>query len=88
MENGLPYNIVIQTIRTGEPELQSEKGKSDTLALSADRCNYRITDDSLGVGGTKEKFRNNMATFNLLNELQLENRLATPEEQKTLSKGV
>lgn len=88
VENGLPYDIVIQTIRTGEPELQPEKEKTDTLALSADRRNYRITDDSLGVGGAKEKFRNNMAAVNLLHELQLENRLATPEEQETLSKYV
>lgn len=57
-------------------------------ALSADRHNYRITDDTLGVGGAKEKFRNNMAVVNLLHELQLENRLATPEEQETLAKYV
>lgn len=88
VENGLPYDIVIQTIRTGEPELQTEKEKTDTPALSADRRNYRITDDALGVGGAKEKFRNNMAAVNLLHELQLENRLAMPEEQETLSKYV
>ena len=88
VENGLPYDIVIQTIRTGEPEIQPEKGKADTPALSADRRNYRITDDALGVGGAKEKFRGNMAAVNLLHELQLENRLATPEEQETLSKYV
>ena len=88
VENGLPYDIVIQTIRTGEPELQPEKEKADRPVLSADRRNYRITDDSLGVGGAKEKFRNNMAAVNLLHELQLENRLATPEEQETLSKYV
>ena len=57
-------------------------------ALSADRNNYHITDDALGVGGAKEKFRNNMAAVNLLHELQLENRLATPEEQETLAKYV
>ena len=88
VENGLPYDIVVQTIRTGEPEIQPEKEKADTPALSADRRNYRITDDALGVGGAKEKFRGNMAAVNLLHELQLENRLATPEEQETLSKYV
>lgn len=85
VENGLPYDIVIQTIRTGEPEQKQEK---EISALSADRRNYRITDDSLGVGGAKEKFRNNMAAVNLLHELQIENRLATPDEQETLSKYV
>lgn len=71
-----------------QSELPPEKETSDTPALSADRRNYRITDDSLGVGGAKEKFRNNMTAVNLLHELQLENRLATPEEQETLSKYV
>ena len=55
---------------------------------SDNRHNYHITDDALGVGGAKEKFRNNMAAVNLLHELQLENRLATPEEQETLAKYV
>ena len=62
--------------------------KPSAPALSTDRHNYRITDDALGVGGAKEKFRNNMAAVNLLHELQLENRLATPEEQETLAKYV
>ena len=56
--------------------------------VSADRHNYRITDDALGVGGAKEKFRNNMAAIRLLHDLQIENRLATPEEQETLAKYV
>ncbi len=58
------------------------------LSPSNERKNFRITDDTLGVGGAKEKFRNNMAAVNLLHELQLENRLATPEEQETLAKYV
>ena len=57
-------------------------------APSVLRRNFRITDDALGVGGAKEKFRNNMAAICLLHELQIENRLATPEEQETLSKYV
>ncbi len=44
--------------------------------------------DVLGVGGAKEKFRNNMAAIRLLHDLQIENRLATPEEQETLAKYV
>ena len=71
------------------PEEKTEApAKSSALALSADRHNFRITDDALGVGGAKEKFRNNMAAVNLLHELQLENRLATPEEQEALAKYV
>ena len=71
-----------------QPELPPEKEKAGSPAPSALRRNYRITDDALGVGGAKEKFRNNMAAIRLLHELQIENRLATPEEQETLSKYV
>ena len=58
------------------------------LPLYAERHNYHITDDALGVGGAKEKFRNNMSAIRLLHDLQIENRLATPEEQETLAKYV
>ncbi|MEY8519279.1 LPD25 domain-containing protein, partial [Lachnospiraceae bacterium 29-84] len=58
------------------------------LPLSAERRNYRISDDGLGVGGAKEKFRNNMSAIRLLHDLLIENRLATPEEQETLAKYV
>ena len=59
-----------------------------TEAPAADRHNFRINDDAIGVGGAKEKFRNNMAAINLLHELEIENRLATPEEQEVLSRYV
>ena len=85
VENGLPYDIVIQTIRSGEPEQKQEK---EILAHAGERKNYRITDDALGVGGAKEKFKRNMAAIHLLHDLQIENRLATPEEQEILSRYV
>ena len=66
-------------------ELPPEE-KTETLAT--DRHNFRINDDAIGVGGAKEKFRNNMAAINLLHELEIENRLATPEEQEVLSRYV
>ena len=59
-----------------------------TEAPAVDRHNFRINDDAIGVGGAKEKFRNNMAAINLLHELEIENRLATPEEQEVLSRYV
>ena len=59
-----------------------------TERLQSTRKNYRITDDALGVGGAKEKFKRNMAAIHLLHDLQIENRLATPEEQETLSRYV
>ena len=64
------------------------KPTAEKQSVSADRHNYRITDDALGIGGAKEKFHNNMTAIRLLHDLQIENRLATPEEQETLAKYV
>ena len=72
---GLPYDITIQTIRTDEPELPKPE-------------NFHITDYNLGVGGAKEKFRNNITAINLLHDLEFEGRQATPEEQEILSRYV
>ena len=91
---GFPINRVekIDYIRNllskAQEEKQPEKAVSPVPTPSEPRYNYRITEDTLGVGGAKEKFRNNMAAINLLHELELENRLATPEEQEVLSKYV
>ena len=73
------------------PEEKAEtpaKSTAEKPSVSANRHNYHITDDALGVGGAKEKFRNNMSAIRLLHDLQIENRLATPEEQETLAKYV
>ena len=91
---GFPINRVekIGYIRSlleqAKAELPPKEKAEAPAALSADRHNFRITDDTLGVGGAKEKFRNNMAAINLLHELEIENRLATPEEQEILSRYV
>ena len=53
-----------------------------------ERHNFRITDDDLGAGGPKAKFRANMDAIYLLKTLENENRLATPEEQEVLSRFV
>lgn len=91
---GFPINRVEKVgyvrslLSKAQEEKQPEKAVSPAPAPSEPRHNYRITEDTLGVGGAKEKFRNNMAAINLLHELELENRLATPEEQEILSKYV
>ena len=77
----LPYDIEIQTIRTTEPE-------HDPPAPLPPAENFRITDDNLGVGGAKTKFRANMAAINLLKELEFEGAQATPEQQEILSRYV
>lgn len=50
--------------------------------------NFKITDNNLGVGGPKEKYRNNVAAIKLLNQLESEGRQATADEQVVLSKYV
>ena len=55
---------------------------------SSERHNFRITDDHLGEGGAKTKFKNNVAAIRTLNEIEFDDRLATPEEQEILSRYV
>lgn len=88
---GFPINRVekigyIQKLLEQEKTELPPEEKTETLAT--DRHNFRITDDAIGIGGAKEKFRNNMVAINLLHELEIENRLATPEEQEVLSRYV
>ena len=64
---------------TGEPSPGLER---------REKINFHITDDDLGAGGPKQKFRANMDAILLLKTLEQENRLATTEEQETLSRFV
>ena len=50
--------------------------------------NFHITDDELGQGTPKEKFRANIMAIQLLKKCEDENRNATSEEQKILSRYV
>ena len=50
--------------------------------------NFHITDDELGQGTAKEKFRANIMAIQLLKKCEDENRNATPEEQEILSRYV
>ena len=98
-ENHLPYDVVIQTLHAEQPEQsisasepeQMPQADAPTAPPQADTPpaqNFRITDDLLGVGGAKVKFRRNIDAINLLKELEFDNRQATPEEQDVLSKYV
>ncbi len=80
------------TITTRRKKKSRKPGRSLPFLLNAiitalpmmRRCRRRKRTQA----SPKEKFRNNMAAINLLHDLQIENRLATPEEQETLSKYV
>ncbi|MCR5321940.1 MAG: DEAD/DEAH box helicase family protein, partial [Lachnospiraceae bacterium] len=67
--------------KTGKTE------KSDKIKTTG-AVNFHITDDNLGIGGQKEKFRRNIAAIETLQKIESENRIATPEEQQILSRYV
>ena len=62
----------------------------DTLQVKSSRpsgINFAIKpEDNVGVGGAEAKYKNNVAAIKLLKQLQLEQRMATYEEQKILAK--
>ncbi len=80
-------------IATAETESISSRGLPyeivvEKLHFGTDRHNYHITEDTLGTGGQKSKFQNNIAAIQILKQIEAENRLATSEEQETLAKYV
>ena len=50
--------------------------------------NFRITNNELGFGGPKEKYKNNVAAIRTLKQIESENRSATDEEKEILSQYV
>lgn len=53
-----------------------------------ERNNFTITNDLLGVGTPKERFKNNIEAIKVLKLCEEQDRYATPEEQQILSKYV
>lgn len=62
-------------IVASEPEIQKQPAAE----------NFVITDDRLGEGGPKAKFKQNIAAIAVLKQIEGENRAATPDEQEILS---
>ncbi|NDO18078.1 helicase [Lachnospiraceae bacterium MD329] len=56
--------------------------------LASERHNFTITDNELGYGTASEKYAANIAAIRTLKQLESEHRLATLEEQETLSRYV
>ena len=67
---------------------QFPQEKREPIVIAPPPENYRITDDHLGEGGAKTKFRRNMDAINTLKVIEAENRYATPEEQEVLSQYI
>jgi len=64
-----------------------EKPKEEVTAPDNGK-NFTITDDNLGDGGAKTKFRANVEAIRTLKTLEAEKRPATAEEKETLSRYV
>ena len=72
------YKVITPVADTPAPEVTAtDKGD-----------NFTITDDNLGDGGAKTKFRANVDAIRTLKALEAEKRPATAEEKETLSKYV
>lgn len=82
------------------PEEINQARKEKNLPLDTDAAvkmpaqpkqqpiNFRITDDDLGAGGAKTKFKANIEAIRLLQTLDGEQRQATAKEQEVLSRYV
>ena len=73
-----------------KPENISAPDEKSEQKIKADEKsqNFTITDDNLGEGGAKTKFKNNLLAIQTLKQIESEDRTATPEEQEILSKYV
>lgn len=73
-----------------KPENISAPDEKSEQKIKADEKtqNFTITDDNLGEGGAKTKFKNNLLVIQTLKKIESEDRTATPEEQEILSKYV
>ena len=70
------------------PASARPRPEAESKVQSAPPDNFRITDDHLGEGGPKAKFRMNVAAIEALKRIEAEGRWATPEEQEVLSRYV
>ena len=97
-ERGLTGESAAQSSTGSDSEGTSERGsvralkpsqKKNAKASEVPGHNFTITDDeNIGKGGAKTKYKDNVAAIRLLKQLEAENRLATPEEQKVLARYV
>ena len=73
-----------------KPEIITAPDKKSEQKVKVDEKtqNFTITDDNLGEGGAKTKFKNNLLAIQILKQIESEDRMATPEEQEILSKYV
>jgi len=69
-------------------ESDTNEVKKSVEEKPQEKIDFQITDDNLGVGTPRERFRNNINAIKTLKTIESENRLATKDEQIILSKYV
>ena len=74
--------------RDGKEEYSEPEDPGLQIEESVRASNFRITDEELGAGTPKEKFRANLEAIRTLKALQSESRQAAKEEQEILSRYV
>ena len=71
-----------------EPDIEVPVKQVEPQIDKTGAVNFHITDDDLGIGTAKEKFRRNVEAIRTLEKIESENRIATLEEQEVLSQYV
>ncbi|MGN0665488.1 MAG: Eco57I restriction-modification methylase domain-containing protein, partial [Huintestinicola sp.] len=88
----MPYNKLHDIISEINAYVSGEEITRESSAEEQNneekQTRFRITDEHIGEGGKKEKFRNNVEAIKTLQLLEKEERLPTAEEQEKLSKYI
>lgn len=81
---------MLSQVLTGdwEPITLPSQEENKPVPDKSNAVNFHISDDRLGEGSPKEKFQRNVAAIRLLEQIEGENRYATPQEQQILSQYV
>ena len=81
-------NIVEEQLTFDIDTAQPKQEQAELIQDNTTKTDFTITDDKLGEGGAKTKYRANVEAIKTLKTIESEERAATPEEQEILSKYV
>ena len=80
--------LPISTVMDGKVQTFPDAAALDEALSTVPAGNFHITDDDLGIGGSKQKYARNVEAIRTLFKLEEEHRGATAEEQQVLSQYV
>lgn len=80
--------IADEFLSNGDFKIITHEKSEEEVSAPDKGENFTITDDTLGDGGAKTKFRANVDAIRTLKTLEVEKRPATTEEKETLSRYV